>query len=64
MSKWIRSGLLWGILLYALSMVLIPLLESGMPSTSRMLMGIPLWIVVGLSLGYLVKDGKKKKRRR
>jgi len=61
MKKWVRSGLLWGLILYVITMVLVPLIDGEKFKTSKLLLGIPLWVIVGLTIGYLFK--RKKKRR-
>lgn len=60
MKKWVRSGLVWGGVLYIIAMIAFPLLDGERLSMHKILLGIPLWIVVGLILGYLF-DKKKKK---
>ena len=61
MKKWVRSGLLWGGVLYIITMVLFPLIDGEKYKTLKLLLGVPLWIIVGLTMGYLFQ--KKKKRR-
>ncbi|SFQ68533.1 hypothetical protein [Flavobacterium akiainvivens] len=61
MKKWVRSGLVWAGILYVITMVLFPLFDHENFSVEKLLMGIPLWIVVGLVIGYLFdKKGKSK----
>lgn len=59
MKKWVKSGLLWGIILYIITMVLFPLIDGEKFKTSKLLLGIPLWIIVGLTMGYLFQKRKK-----
>jgi hypothetical protein len=62
MKKWVRSGLVWGGILYVISMVIFPMIDHERFDLEKLLMGIPLWIVVGLTIGYLFeKKGKGKK---
>lgn len=63
MKKPFKRGLLWGIIFYLLSMIIIPLLSGEKLSVFKMLMGIPLWIITGIALGYILNDRKKSKRR-
>ncbi|MHA3788070.1 hypothetical protein ACX0HA_07660 [Flavobacterium hauense] len=58
MKKWVRSGLVWGGVLYILTMVIFPLFDHERFTLSKILLGIPLWIVVGLIIGYLLKGRK------
>ncbi|WP_159801218.1 hypothetical protein [Flavobacterium sp. MK4S-17] len=60
MRKWVRSGLVWGGILYAITMIIFPLVDGERLSLTKIIAGIPLWIIVGLILGYLF-DRKKKK---
>ena len=61
MKKWVKSGLLWGVILYIITMVLFPLIDGDKFKALKLLLGIPLWIIVGLTIGYLFQ--KKKKNR-
>lgn len=60
MKKWVKSGLLWSVGLYVITMVLFPLMDGEKFRISKLLLGIPLWIIVGLTMAYLFT--KKKKR--
>ena len=61
MKRWVRSGLVWGGILYVLSMVIFPLIDHERFDLEKLLMGIPLWIVVGFTIGYLFERKKKNK---
>jgi len=61
MKKWVRSGLVWGGILYVITMVLFPLIDREKFDITKILLGIPLWIVTGLTIGYLF-DKKKRQR--
>lgn len=63
MKKWVRSGLVWGGILYVFSMIALPLIDGERLSYFKLLMGIPLWIVTGLALGYLFDKKKKKSKK-
>lgn len=60
MKKWIKSGLLWSVSLYLITIIIIPLMNNDGLSSYKLLVGIPLWIVTGLAVGYLF-DKKKVK---
>jgi uncharacterized membrane protein len=61
MKKWVRSGLVWAGILYVITMVLFPLFDHENFSIEKLLMGIPVWIIVGLVLGFLFeKKGKSR----
>lgn len=59
MKRWIKSGLIWGGVLYIISMIIFPLIDGERLSHIKILVGIPFWIVVGLILGYLFDRRKK-----
>ena len=63
MKRWVRSGLVWGGIFYVVTMILFPLIDHERFNVTKILLGIPLWIVVGLTIGYLF-DNKKKKAKR
>lgn len=62
MKKWIRSGLVWGGILYIITMVIFPLIDHERFNITKILLGIPLWIVVGLTMGYLFDKKKSRKK--
>lgn len=63
MKKPFKHGLLLGIAFYLLSMIIIPLLSGEKLTAYKLLMGIPLWLITGIALGYIMNDRKKRKRR-
>ena len=64
MKKWLRSGLVWGGLLYILTIIAFPLLDGERLTTHKILLGIPLWILVGMSIGFLFDKNKKPRKRK
>lgn len=62
MKKWIKSGLLWSVSLYLITIIVIPLMNNEELSSYNLLVGIPLWIVTGLAIGYLFDKKKKSKK--
>ena len=58
MKKWVRSGLVWGGILYIITMIIFPLFGRESLTLSKIILGIPLWIIVGLTIGYLFKRKK------
>lgn len=62
MKKWVRSGLVWAGSLYVIAMVLFPLIDHERFDATKILLGIPLWAVVGLIIGYLFDKKKKSKK--
>lgn len=62
MKKWVKLGLLWAVILYVITILLFPIIDGEKFKTSKILLGIPLWIVTGLIIGYLFDRRKKKGR--
>ncbi len=58
MKKPFKHGLLLGIAFYLLSMIIIPLFSGEKLSVSKILMGIPLWLITGIALSYIMNDRK------
>jgi len=61
MKKWVRSGLVWAGILYVITMVFFPLFSHEHFNLEKLLMGLPLWALVGLVLGYLFDKKPKSK---
>lgn len=53
--------MVWGGILYIITMIAFPIVDGERLNTTKIIMGIPLWIIVGLTIGYLLKDHKKSK---
>lgn len=60
MKKWLRSGLVWGCIGYLLTMIVLPLISHEHFSPVKIILGIPLWIVVGMCVGFVFGNKKKK----
>nr|WP_322624598.1 hypothetical protein [uncultured Flavobacterium sp.] len=61
MKKWVRSGLVWGGILYVIVMVIFPMIDHESFDLEKLLLGIPLWALAGLCIGYLFEKKKHKK---
>jgi membrane protein DedA with SNARE-associated domain len=64
MKKWVRSGLIWAGILYIITMIIFPLIDHESFDLEKLLLGIPVWAVVGLIIGYLFEKRRKKKMRK
>lgn len=60
MKKWIRSGLICGGILYVIVMIVFPMIDHENFDIEKLLIGIPLWVLAGLCIGYLFEKKKKK----
>ena len=60
-TSWLKSGLLWGLIMYVLMILLFPLIMHGQLSGKIMLIGIPIWLIAGLGFGYTMKTWVNKK---
>jgi hypothetical protein len=63
MKKWVRSGLVWGGILYVLTMMVFPLFSHEHFNAEKLLMGLPLWAITGLILGYFFEKKSKPKKK-
>lgn len=54
-KSWIKGGLIWGLFMFTLTTFLFPLFDGTEITWRKILIGIPLWTVVGLGLGYTLK---------
>ncbi|AXG72765.1 hypothetical protein DVK85_00355 [Flavobacterium arcticum] len=63
MIKQIWLGILWGLLLYIVTMIVFPLIDGEKLSYYKLLIGIPVWVVVGISIEYLFNKKNKKDRK-
>ena len=61
MKKWLRSGLVWGGVLYIIAMIIFPIIDGERLSYHKILLGIPFWIVIGLIIGYLFEKKRHRK---
>ena len=64
MKKWVRSGLIWAGILYIITMIIFPLIDHESFDLEKLLLGIPVWAVVGLIIGYLFEKRHKRKVRK
>lgn len=64
MKDWLRSGLVYGGILYIFTIMLLPLMSGEKLSFFKIIMGIPLWIVTGIALGFIFKRNKPAKKKR
>jgi len=61
MKKWVRSGLVWAGILYIITMGFFPMFDHESFNLEKLLLGIPIWAVVGLIIGYLFEKKHKKR---
>ena len=64
MKKWVRSGLVWAGILYIITMGFFPLIDHEGFNLEKLLLGLPLWAVVGLIIGYLFEKKPKRKKQK
>jgi len=63
MKKWVRSGLVWAGILYVITMVIFPMIDHESFDLEKLLLGLPLWALIGLIIGYLFEKKKNTKKR-
>ena len=70
MKGWVGKGLVWAIGGYAITIILLPILEDSKITVFKLILGAILWLVTGLSIGSLfynkeiAKAKTKRKSRR
>lgn len=52
---WLATGIVWGVVMYALVNFVIPLVSQQPVTTKAMLIGIPIWLLGGLAYGYTMR---------
>jgi hypothetical protein len=64
-KQWVKQGLIWGAIMYALLTFVFPMLDDEPIQIKRALINIPVMAIAGLGYGYLMKMyatwAKKKK---
>jgi len=63
MKKWVRSGLVWAGILYVITMGIFPMIDHERFDLEKLLLGLPVWALVGLIIGYLFEKKKHHKKR-
>lgn len=51
-KRWPITGLVWGVLMYLLNVIVLPLIMDTEISAVSLLVGIPIWTLGGLAFGY------------
>ena len=54
-KNWLKSGLLWGLIMYVTMTFIFPLIQQKQISKMNILIGIPVWLLGGLGFGYTLK---------
>jgi len=52
---WLTFGLFWGISMYFFSVFLFPYFSGEAIQIKKVLVGIPMWLICGLGMGYAMK---------
>lgn len=60
-KNWLKSGLLWGLIMFLLMTFVFPLVVHEPISKMKILTGIPIWLLGGLIFGYTMKIWMNKK---
>ena len=50
---WMRFGLAFGLLMYILNVILFPLAKDEEIRIIELIIGIPIWFLFGLGIGYM-----------
>jgi hypothetical protein len=60
--QWLRAGLFFGFFMYVFMDILSPLIKGETLTQKGLLIGIPVWVVVGLLFGFTMKLINRKKK--
>lgn len=60
-KSWLKSGLLWGLFMFVSMVLIYPMIKGVEITQESILIGIPLWLIVGLGWGYTMKRSMNKK---
>jgi hypothetical protein len=52
---WMKQGIFWGLFMYVFMILLFPLVDGEGLELRKALIGIPLWMIAGLTFGYTMK---------
>lgn len=60
-TNWLKMGLLWGTFMFIIMILLMPLITGTNYEVRNFLIGIPIWLIAGLTFGLVMKwwMGKK-----
>ena len=61
-DQWWRAGLFFGFIMYVFNTILNPLVEGENITLTGLLIGIPIWTIVGFLFGYTMKFINRKKK--
>lgn len=51
-KRWMISGIVWGVMLYIFSVIVLPIILKETITWRSILISIPIWIVGGLLFGF------------
>lgn len=60
-KNWLKIGLFWGLIMYIFVTLLLPLIGQVQITHKSILIGIPIWIIGGLSFGFIMKISMNRK---
>ena len=58
---WILQGLVFGVIMYVFMTFLSPFITNDTITLQRVLIGVPIWLIAGLTYGFAMKTLAKKK---
>lgn len=60
MKSWVKFGLLWGVFMFVVINIVFPLVDGEEITLTRILVGLPVWLVFGIIFGYVSRKKTKK----
>ncbi|PWG06128.1 hypothetical protein [Polaribacter aquimarinus] len=60
MKKWVKVGLIWGIIMFVIMTFIFPYFDKEEITTKRILLGIIIWTIAGLFFGFSMRKNFKR----
>ena len=54
-KKWLKEGLSWGLFMYIIMNVVAPLIVGEDITKPGLLLGLPMWLIIGFGWGFVMK---------
>lgn len=56
MKKWVKQGLIWGLLMFVFMAFVLPLIKGSEIILSKVLISFVIWTIAGIAYGYLMRS--------
>ena len=59
MKKWLKSGLIWGFIMFLIMTLIYPYFNDEEITTKKVVIGLVLWTIGGILFGRTLKNNYK-----